>query len=90
MDWTVQGSNAVRRKRFFYSQKRADRLWILDSLLFNWYRRFLPEVKRSGRAVNHSPPSSAEVENEWSCTSAPSICLNGVDRGNCFKVTYLM
>jgi hypothetical protein len=26
-------------------------------------------VKRPGREANHSPPSSAEVKNAWSCTS---------------------
>jgi hypothetical protein len=36
--------------------------------------------KRSGALINHSPPSSAEVKNEWSYTSRPSICLHGVDR----------
>ena len=30
--------------------------------------------------VDHSPPFKAEVKNEWSCTSAPLICLHGVDR----------
>ena len=34
-----------------------------------------PGVKRPGRKVDYSPPSSAEVKNEWSYTSAPSICL---------------
>jgi hypothetical protein len=28
-------------------------------------------VKRQGRQADHSPPSSAEVENVWSCTSTP-------------------
>jgi hypothetical protein len=28
-------------------------------------------VKWPGREVDHSPPSSAEVKNEWSCTSTP-------------------
>ena len=30
-----------------------------------------PEVKRSRSEVNHSPPSSAEVKNEWSYTPTP-------------------
>jgi len=30
-----------------------------------------PGVKRSGRDVNYSHPSSAEVKNAWSCTSSP-------------------
>jgi len=37
-----------------------------------------PRVKRPGREADHSPPSSAEVSNEWSYTSDPSIHLHGV------------
>jgi len=32
------------------------------------------------REVNHSPPSNAEVKNEWDCTSASPICRHDVDR----------
>jgi hypothetical protein len=35
-------------------------------------------VKRPGREVDHSPPSSAEVKNAWSYTSTPPIRLHGV------------
>jgi hypothetical protein len=35
-------------------------------------------VKRSGREANHSPPSTAEVKNTYSCTSTPPIRLHGV------------
>ena len=31
------------------------------------------------RKVQHSPPSSAEVKNKWSRTSAPSMYLHGVE-----------
>jgi hypothetical protein len=40
-------------------------------------------VNRSGRDVNHSPQSSAEVKSEWICTYSLPICLHGVDRENC-------
>jgi hypothetical protein len=30
-----------------------------------------PEVKRPGREVNHSPPTSAEVKKMWTYTSTP-------------------
>jgi hypothetical protein len=30
-------------------------------------------VKRPGRGADHPPPSSAEVENEWSYTSTPPL-----------------
>jgi hypothetical protein len=35
-------------------------------------------VKRPGREADHSPPSSAEIKNEWSYTSTPPTCLHGV------------
>jgi hypothetical protein len=41
---------------------------------------FFPGVKRPGQEVDHSPPSSAKVKNEWSCTTAPPVCLLGVGR----------
>jgi hypothetical protein len=41
-----------------------------------------PRVDRTGREVNHSSRSSAEVRNKWSCTSTPTQYLNGVDREN--------
>jgi hypothetical protein len=37
-----------------------------------------PQVKRPGREVDHSPPSSAEVKNAWGYTSTPPIFLYGV------------
>jgi tRNA U34 5-methylaminomethyl-2-thiouridine-forming methyltransferase MnmC len=35
-------------------------------------------VKRLSREADHSPPSSAEVKNVWTCISTPSIRLHGV------------
>ena len=43
-----------------------------NNLLFNGYRGSLPGLKRPGRKVDHSPPSSAPLP--------PSICFHGVDR----------
>ena len=43
---------------------------------------FFPSVQRREREVNDSPASSAKVKNEWSYTSAPSLCLHGMDRDN--------
>jgi hypothetical protein len=34
---------------------------------------FFPGLKRRGRYFDHSPASSAEVKNEWCCTSTPYI-----------------
>jgi hypothetical protein len=37
-----------------------------------WVPRGLyPGAKRTGREIDHSPPSSAEVKNKWSKTSTP-------------------
>jgi hypothetical protein len=38
------------------------------------------EVKRLGREVDRSLASSAEIMNNWSCTSIPSLYLRGVGR----------
>jgi hypothetical protein len=35
-------------------------------------------VKWPGREADHSPPTSADVKNAWSYTSAPPIRLHGV------------
>jgi hypothetical protein len=45
-----------------------------------WTPAFFPGGKATGREVDHSPSSGAEVKNEWNYTSVPSICLYGVDR----------
>ena len=39
-----------------------------------------PAVKRPGRESDHSPPSSIEINNEWSYTSTPAICLHGENK----------
>ena len=40
-----------------------------------WYRGSFPVVKLPGRGVDLSPQSSAEVKNEWRCTSASTVPL---------------
>jgi len=48
-----------------------------------------PGLNLLGCDVDHSPASSAEVRNEWSYTSTPSVavCLQDVCRNN-FTVTF--
>jgi hypothetical protein len=41
-------------------------------------RGFFLGVKRPARETDHSPPSSAEVKNAWSCTSTPPVHLHDV------------
>ena len=35
-------------------------------------------VKWTEYEAGHSPPSSAKVKNEWSCTSTSAVCLHGM------------
>ena len=86
MPWMVQGSNPSRAKRFLFlfSPKSPYQLCGPPRLLFNGYR-VLPRggvVKQSGCEVNHSPPSSAVVKNEWSYTCTSPVYLHGMDREN--------
>jgi len=39
-------------------------------------------VKRQEREVDHSPPTSDKVKNEWSYTLAPPVCPHNVHREN--------
>ena len=47
-----------------------------------WVTGFFPGVEQPGLFVDNSVPFSAEVKNDWSCTSTPPICLCGVDKDN--------
>jgi hypothetical protein len=47
-----------------------------------WVLGFFPGVERPGREVNHSPPSSDDVKNEWSFTYTDLICFRSVDKEN--------
>ena len=59
-------------EKFSSSAKLPHRLWFLPSLLLRTVTAALsPAVKQLGHEANHSPPSSAEVKNERSCTSTP-------------------
>jgi hypothetical protein len=74
---------------FFCTSNRPDQLWGPPSLQGTKYRGSFPGVKRPWRDVDHPLPPCAEVKNEWSYTSTPQICLNGVERDNLYlQVTY--
>jgi hypothetical protein len=66
MGWTIRNSILGRGKRLSSSSERPDRLWRQPNLLFNGYRCSFPGVKWPGLEVDHSPPPSAEFNNEWS------------------------
>jgi hypothetical protein len=63
--WGLQPLSLARRKGFFLYPLCPDQLWGSPSLLHNGYRGSFPRGKaRPGRESDHSPQSSAEVENE--------------------------
>ena len=68
--------------------KRPDRPWGLTTLLFILHYGYFPGVKRPGREVDHSPPFSAEIKNEWGSTFAPLVCLHSVYRESCTYYYY--
>jgi hypothetical protein len=51
--------------------------------------RVSPGLKLLERDAGHSTPSSAQVKNEWSCTSTPPICPHGMGRDKFNFYTYL-
>ena len=81
-DNVVRVSNSGTSSRFSLPWNRPDRLWSPHTLQLNGYRCYLQGVRRPGREANRSPLPSAEVKNEWSCTSAPPICLHGAEKDN--------
>jgi len=68
-----------RRQQVFFSPKSPDPFWgpptPYSTCLGVIFRGFLRPV----RETDHSLPSRVKVKNEWSYTSTPSICLQGVD-----------
>jgi hypothetical protein len=40
----------------------------------------LQAINRPRHEAEALPPSSAKVKNEWCCTSAPPVCLHGMER----------
>ena len=54
----------------------------------NGYRGSFQAVQWPGRDVELSPPSSAEVKNEWSYASMPFTCFHGVDRDSFIFLTF--
>ena len=86
---TVWVWNPGRGKRFSLLQKHPDRLWGPSSLLCNGYRGSSQGIKQPGREFDNSPPSSDEVKNEWSYTSAPIVWLHWMDRDS-FAFTFYL
>ena len=74
IDLTVRGLNPSRNNKFFFP-KPSDGHWGPPSHLFNGCK-----VKIPGCEVNLSPPSVAEIKDEWSYNSTSPIHLYGMDR----------
>jgi hypothetical protein len=55
-------------------------VWGPQSLLLSGYWGSFVQVKRPGREADRSHPSSAEVKNEWSCTSIPRKCCHVLNK----------
>jgi len=60
---------------------RPDWHWGPPSLFYKEYGGSCPRVQRPRRVVDHPPPSSDEVMNRSSYSSAPSLCLHGMLQG---------
>ena len=58
-----------------------DRPWGPPSLLYNGYRVFQGGKVRPGRDAGHSPPSSADVLEQYSYNSTPLWATTGPVRG---------
>jgi len=69
----ILDSNSGKERNFFLENVQ-NTCGIPPLLLFCGYWVSFPARKR--------PPCRADVKNEWSYTSTPPICLNGVDMDN--------
>jgi hypothetical protein len=56
------------------------------NIQYNGYQRCFPWVNQPWHGVDHPPPSSTEVKNEYSCTSVPLMCLHGLFWGHLLPV----
>ena len=66
-----------------------NRVWGPPSAQLSGYQNSFSVKKRPKRDADHSHTSSVEVNNEWSYTSVPPICLHGVD-GNNLLLSYFV
>ena len=73
--------------RDFSSPKRSDQLWCSSTLPYNGFQGSLRGWSCLGAKADHSPPSTAEVENEWSFISTLPPFLHGVYRDK-FNFTF--
>jgi len=48
-----------------------------------------PRVKQLGHEFDHPPASSANIKNEWQCTSTPPLGIYGADRDNLIFILFI-
>jgi hypothetical protein len=86
-----RGRNLNNESRHLYVWYRLDAieksdLWGPPNLLFSGYRSTFRGVKRPGLEVNHSPPRSGELKNEWRDSAPPPTWPHGMDRESSWNV----
>jgi len=81
MGWTMQGSNPDGGKWFLSSEEHPYQLCGPASVLVGGYRGCFLVVKVLGTEADYIPPSSSEVEIEWSLmSSSPSALMVWTER----------
>jgi hypothetical protein len=70
---------SATEERDVSSQKSPDTIWGQPSLI-QWVPGSFRGGKAAGAWSDHSPPSSVQIKNLWSCTSTPHIHLRGLYR----------
>jgi hypothetical protein len=71
----------------FSSSKHPDRFWGLLSFYFKGTGGSIPGSKATSVWSYHSLPRNSETKNEYSYTSTPPVCLNGVDSNHFTFIT---
>jgi len=77
----IGGSRPGRGLEIFSSPPHLDQLWghSVSYPMVNGYQRLFPQgIKWPECEADNSPPSNADVNNAWSFTTVPPICLHGV------------
>jgi hypothetical protein len=79
---TVEGSNPCCGKGLISWPNRPKHIWVPSCLPFDGCKGSVLGSNRLGREAKHSPPSCADVQNDWHHTSAVYTYLRGVDSVN--------
>jgi len=82
---TVAGLRARRSGVWISEQQQIfllSKAWGPPKLLFKGYWRSVPEVKRPGHEVHHSPYQVPMLRMSRAVPPTPPACLHGVDRDN--------